>query len=148
LITVAASQIGCVPTVEVDERVLSHGKRLYEVSCGGCHQNDGGGKMGVASPLSGSEWVLGPDGVLIRIALDGIRGPIEVKGVGYQLEMPAMRHLYDDAQMAAILTYMRRAWGNRGTPVSPGAVGEIRTSTARRGDSWTAPELLAMEKRP
>ncbi len=147
LATIAASQVGCVPTVEVDDQVLSYGKRLYEVSCGGCHQNDGGGKMGVASPLSGSEWVLGADDVLIRIALDGIRGPIEVKGVRYQLEMPAMRHVYDDEQMAAILTYMRRAWGNRGIPVSPRAVGEIRASTARRGDSWTAPELLAKEKR-
>jgi len=138
-------QVGCVPTVDFDERLLSDGRRLYEVSCGACHQSDGGGKKGVASPLAGSEWVLGADPVLIRIALDGIRGPIEVKGVRYQLEMPAIRHIYDDQQMAAILTYVRRAWGNRGAIVLPGAVREIRADTADRGDSWTVPELLARE---
>ena len=145
LAVLAASQVGCTPSVGIDGRILAEGKRLYEVSCGACHQSDGGGQMGVASPLAGSEWVLGDDGVLIRIALDGIRGPIRVKGVLYQLEMLAMRHIYDDAQMAAILTYMRRAWGNRGAPVSPETIREVRARTARRGDSWTAPELLAGE---
>ena len=82
----------------------SRGRVLYEVSCGACHQSDGGGKEGVASPLAGSEWVTGSEERLLRIALDGVRGPIEVKGRRYQLEMPALRHVYGDEDMAAILT--------------------------------------------
>ena len=119
----------------------SRGRALYEVSCGACHQPDGGGKEGVASPLAGSEWVTGSEGRLLRIALDGVRGPIEVKGRRYQLEMPALRHVYGDEDMAAILSYIRGAWGNSASAVTADAVGKVRSETAQRGDSWTAEEL-------
>jgi mono/diheme cytochrome c family protein len=64
-----------------------------------------------------------------------------VRGQRYQLEMPALRHVYDDADMAAILTYIRRAWGNAAPAVTIGAVAAVRSQTASRGDSWTAQEL-------
>ena len=119
----------------------NRGKILYEVSCGACHQPDGEGKEGVASPLAGSEWVTGSQERLLRIALDGVRGPIEVKGRRYQLEMPALRHVYGDEDMAAILTYIRRAWGNSASDITASFVGKVRADTAQRGDSWTAEEL-------
>ena len=119
----------------------NRGKVLYEVSCGACHQVDGEGKEGVASPLAGSEWVTGSQGRLVRIALDGIRGPIMVKGKRYQLEMPALRHVYGDEDLAAILTYIRGAWSNESSAVKMQAVAGIRQQTALRGDSWTAEEL-------
>jgi len=121
----------------------SRGRALYEVSCGACHQPDGGGREGVASPLAGSEWVTGSEGRLLRIALDGVRGPIEVKGRRYQLEMPALRHVYGDEDMAAILTYIRGAWGNSAPAITVDSVGKVRSETARRGDSWTVEELGA-----
>jgi len=121
----------------------SRGRVLYEVSCGACHQSDGGGKEGVASPLAGSEWVTGSEERLLRIALDGVRGPIEVKGRRYQLEMPALRHVYGDEDMAAILSYIRGAWGNSASAVTADSVGKVRSETARRGDSWTVEELGA-----
>ena len=117
------------------------GRVLYEVSCGACHQPDGEGREGVASPLAGSEWVTGSQERLLRIALDGVRGPIQVKGKHYQLEMPALRHVYGDEDMAAILTYIRRAWGNSASEITAGFVGKVRVETAQRGDSWTAEEL-------
>ena len=119
----------------------NRGRALYEVSCGACHQPDGGGKEGVASPLAGSEWVTGSEGRLLRIALDGVRGPIQVKGKRYQLEMPALRHVYGDEDMAAILTYIRGAWGNSALAITVDSVGKVRSETAQRGDSWTAEEL-------
>jgi mono/diheme cytochrome c family protein len=91
--------------------------------------------------LAGSEWVTGSEGRLLRIALDGVRGPIQVKGKRYQLEMPALRHVYGDADMAAILTYIRGAWGNSASAVTVDAVGKVRSETAQRGDSWTAEAL-------
>ncbi len=121
----------------------NRGRALYEVSCGACHQPDGGGKEGVASPLAGSEWVTGSEGRLLRIALDGVRGPIEVKGRRYQLEMPALRHVYGDEDMAAILSYIRDAWGNSASAITVDSVGKVRSETARRGDSWTVEELGA-----
>ena len=119
----------------------SRGRSLYEVSCGACHQVDGEGKEGVASPLAGSEWVTGSEGRLLRIALDGVRGPIQVRGKRYQLEMPALRHVYGDEDMAAILTYIRGAWGNSASAVTAEFVRKVRSQTAQRGDSWTATEL-------
>jgi mono/diheme cytochrome c family protein len=119
------------------------GRVLYEVSCGACHQADGEGKEGVASPLAGSEWVTGSERRLLRIALDGVRGPIEVKGRRYQLEMPALRHVYGDEDMAAILSYIRGAWGNSAPAITADFVGKVRSETARRGDSWTVEELGA-----
>ena len=121
----------------------SRGRALYEVSCGACHQADGEGKEGVASPLAGSEWVTGSERRLLRIALDGVRGPIEVKGRRYQLEMPALRHVYGDEDMAAILSYIRGAWGNSAPAITADFVGKVRSETARRGDSWTVEELGA-----
>ena len=122
---------------------VSRGRVLYEVSCGACHQANGEGKQGVASPLAGSEWVTGSERRLLRISLDGVRGPIEVKGKRYQLEMPALRHVYGDEDMAAILTYIRGAWGNSASAITADSVGKQRADTAQRGDSWTAEELGA-----
>ena len=137
----AVSIAGCssMPTGGTANR----GRVLYEVSCGACHQADGEGKEGVASPLAGSEWVTGSERRLLRISLDGVRGPIEVKGRRYQLEMPALRHVYGDEDMAAILTYIRGAWGNSASAITADSVGQVRAETARRGDSWTAEELGA-----
>ena len=66
------------------------------------------------SRLAGSEWVTGSERRLLRIALDGVRGPIEVKGKRYQLEMPALRHVYGDEEMAAI----RGQWRSLALPRS------------------------------
>ena len=137
----AVSIAGCssMPTGGTANR----GRVLYEVSCGACHQADGEGKEGVASPLAGSEWVTGSERRLLRISLDGVRGPIEVKGKRYQLEMPALRHVYGDEAMAALLTYIRGAWGNSASAITADFVGQVRSETAQRGDSWTAEELGA-----
>ena len=141
LFVLAAGEVGCQSGEPAGKVSVRRGKILYEVSCGACHQVDGEGKEGVASPLAGSEWVTGSQERLLRIALDGVRGPIEVKGRRYQLEMPALRHVYGDEDMAAILTYIRRAWGNSASEITASFVGKVRADTAQRGDSWTAEEL-------
>ena len=141
LFVLAAGEVACQSGEPAGKVSARRGKTLYEVSCGACHQVDGEGKEGVASPLAGSEWVTGSEKRLLRIALDGVRGPIEVKGRRYQLEMPALRHVYGDEDMAAILTYIRRAWGNNASEITASFVGKVRVETAQRGDSWTAGEL-------
>jgi mono/diheme cytochrome c family protein len=141
LIFMSGCLASCRPRELAEGVGKGRGRTLYEVSCGACHQVDGEGKEGVSSPLAGSEWVTGSEGRLLRIALDGVRGPIMVRGRRYQLEMPALRHVYDDADMAAILTYIRGAWGNAAPAVTTGAVAAVRSQTASRGDSWTAQEL-------
>ena len=124
---------------------VKDGRRLYEASCGSCHERDGEGKYGVASPLAKSAWVVGSVERLARIALHGVRGPIVVRGKSYNLEMPGFDLAFDDSQLAAILTYIRQAWGNEGPAVSTETVAAIRTKEKARGDSWTAEELLELD---
>lgn len=123
---------------------LARGRTLYEVSCAACHQNDGEGRPGVASPLARSEWVTGPTNRLIRIALHGVRGGITVRGKTYNLEMPGFAFVFGDADLAAVLSYVRDAWGNRASEVPAAAVEAVRHALGHR-DSWTEEELLAVE---
>ncbi len=123
---------------------ITTGKQLYDVGCAGCHKPTGKGAEGVGLPLAGSAWVEGRESRLVRIALHGVRGPIEVQGRSYNLEMPGFGPVYDDESLAAILTYVRQAWGNQAPPVTTETMREIRAVEASRGDSWTVEELLAV----
>ena len=49
---------------------------------------------------------------------------------------------FDDRQLAAILTYIRREWDQAGAPVTVGAVASERAATAARREAWSAAELL------
>ena len=49
-----------------------------------------------------------------------------------------------DEQIAAVLTYVRREWGQTGTPVDPATVSSVRTLTKDRTRPWTDAELTAL----
>jgi mono/diheme cytochrome c family protein len=120
------------------------GKGYYEVVCLPCHQPHGLGQEGLAPPLVGSEWVSGSEKRLVRIVLNGLRGPIQVKGQTHEMDMPALGIL-DDEQIATVLTYVRNEWGNSYAPVSTNAVKQVRDATADRNDAWTQEELLKIK---
>ncbi|MDH3583384.1 MAG: c-type cytochrome, partial [Phycisphaerae bacterium] len=130
-----------------------HGKRFaagrdhFMTTCFACHQPNGQGLPGVAPTLVQSQWVTGSTRRLIRIALDGMSGPLQVKG--RRLEnlpvMPGHRALANDSQLADVLTYVRWEWGNRAGPISAREVREIRAATAKRQLPWTAEELQQLD---
>lgn len=133
---------GCGRTL--DPR-LAEGKRLYESSCASCHLPSGEGKPGVGPSLVGCSWVKGSAERLVRISLYGVRGPIEVNGEEFNLEMPGVYYYhFDDEQMAAVLSYIRQAWGNDASPISAELVANVRDVTGQR-DSWTVEELAEIE---
>ena len=47
-----------------------------------------------------------------------------------------------DERLAAVLTYVRRAWNNWGDPVEPSLVAKVRSETKDRTALWTAEELV------
>lgn len=114
------------PEAPIDPAVMELGKAGYLV-CGACHgQNGEGGPAG--PPLAQSEWVNGPISNLIRIQLRGLIGPITVNGVVYD-QFPAgmMPMAYQtDEQIAAVLTYVRNNFGNKGSAVTPDQVAALR----------------------
>jgi mono/diheme cytochrome c family protein len=122
------------------------GMKVYNMpSCVSCHQPTGLGTPGQFPPLAGAEWVVEPDpSRLIHIILDGVTGPIKVKGVDYSNAMPPWRPTLNDEQIAAVATYVRRSWGNNATSVKTEQVAKIRKDTETRSQPWTAEELLKL----
>lgn len=123
---------------------LERGKVVYETVCALCHNTDGSGKPNQAPPLSGADWVVGSPDRLIRIPLAGLTGPIEVKGQTWNLAMPAMGAALSDDDLAAVLTYMRSAWGNQAEAITPDQVAAVRAALAGRMQPYTAAELQAI----
>ena len=105
------------------------GATLYQINCSACHQATGEGLKGIFPPLAQSDYLLADKERSIRIALQGIGGPIVVNGVEYQGVMPAPAPM-DDQQVADVLTYVRSAWGNRGDAVTPAEVKQVRAALA------------------
>ncbi len=128
------------PLTAEEQARFASGKTLFAGTCAACHQLHGRGMEGLAPPLADSEWVLGTEKRLIRIVLNGLRGPIEVDGRSFRLDMPSMRAFNDD-QLAAILTYIRREWDNAAAPITASSVKSLRDTTASRQDAWTQTEL-------
>lgn len=117
------------------------GEALYLSRCMSCHQVDGNGIAGVFPPVNGTEWVTGDKGVLIRIVLGGVMGPMQVGNVTYSGAMPPWNSFLDDEEVAALLTYMRSAWDNDASAVTAEEVRLVRAATAERTAAWTAAEL-------
>jgi mono/diheme cytochrome c family protein len=107
--------------------MAAHGKQVYETVCGICHGPDGMGKPNQAPPLAGSEWV-NASGFhrVAQIPLDGLNGDFQVEGKEWNLSMAPMGAALSDADLAAVLTYIRSSWGNKAGPVTADDVKAVR----------------------
>jgi len=122
--------------------MLAHGKTAYETVCGVCHGSDGLGKPGQAPPLAGSEWVVKDVASLARVPLAGLNGPIQVAGQTWNLSMAPMGAGMSDADLAAVLTYIRGAWGNKSSAVSADELKAARAAIS--GNAPSEAELAKM----
>ena len=142
--------------VNVPAHLTGDAARLYTLGasvfardghCATCHQPTGAGLATVYPPLDGSPWATGNQERLIKLALNGLWGPIEVKGKTYDPAkgippMTPFRFLLDDEELAAVLTYVRNSWSNKADPVLPATVGKVREATKDRSIFWKPAELL------
>lgn len=117
-----------------EQRALYEKGRSAFAVCAACHQDQGQGMTGLAPALAGSPWVHASSEAVIRIVLNGKAD---------QLAMPPLATL-DDETVAAILTYVRKSWGNDAEPVSPETVKWIRSLVAHRDEPWSEEELLPL----
>ncbi len=116
------------------------GSKQFQSYCGGCHQPDGRGGA-EAPPLAGSSWVAGPESRLIKIVLHGVRGPVEVHGKTDDREMPGFGQILSDADVAALLSFVRRRFGAPSEPITPAMVTRVRAANQTRTDYWRVEEL-------
>lgn len=143
--------------LEGEERTLFlQGKEIYsrEGFCGTCHQLGGEGlSASQFPPLAGTQWVLGSEERLIKITLKGLYGPMEVLGKQYggQVPMTPFEGMLNDEEVAAVLTYVRNAFGNEASAISPATVQQVRAAIEGKTGFYTAEELLEqhpMEEEP
>lgn len=121
------------------------GKAVYnKPTCVACHQPDGNGVPGQNPPLTGSEWVNEAEpGRIIRIALNGLTGPITVKGQAFNGTMVPWKDVLTDEEIAAVLSYIRqnKEWGNNASEVKPERVKQVRDKLKDRSTPFTPDEL-------
>jgi mono/diheme cytochrome c family protein len=125
------------PLTAVEQARFEAGQKPYGNLCLACHGADGRGRERQAPSLVGSPLLVGDAGVPARIVLAGKEGEIGL--------MPPLAALSDD-EIASVLTYARRAWGNSASAVEPDVVKEIRGLTKLRTRPWTAEELRALPR--
>ncbi len=123
------------PLTPEEQKRFAAGAEVYKNICTPCHQPDGQGQDKLAPPLVGSTFALANAVVPIRILLAGKEGRIGL--------MPPLSMLTDD-QLAAVLTYVRREWGNNASAVDPSTVKEIRGLTSSHTRPWTEAELTRL----
>jgi mono/diheme cytochrome c family protein len=128
---------------QVDQRsakLIARGKQVYNI-CKVCHQVNGLGLFPTYPPLANTSYVTGDATVLIKIMLHGLDGPITVDGKNYDASMPPIT-VKNDQDIAAVVSYIRQAWGNEADVVYPSEVTALRKQYEGRKSMWRAEELL------
>ncbi len=103
--------------------VMQRGKQIYESYCKTCHQANAQGIPGVYPPLAKSDYLKDKQAV-IRALVFGLSGKIVVNGKTYNGVMPPSP--YNDADIAAVLTYVYNSFGNGGGIITPEEVAAVR----------------------
>lgn len=124
------------------------GAQVYSAQCVACHQASGAGLPGVFPPLADSEWVVGDEKVAAAILLHGVTGKLTVKGTAYNGQMPAFGEKLGDAEIAAVLSYIRGNFGNKAAAVTPAAVKAAREAGAERKEPFNGDDDLAKLAKP
>jgi mono/diheme cytochrome c family protein len=130
------------PAVELT--ALQLGEKVYKEVCQACHQPTGLGQAGQFPALAGSEWVDGSEyneKRLVAIVLKGMKGPVTVKGSAYNGAMPPQENALKPNKLAAVLTYVRQAWGNKGGEITEAQVVAAKKEFADLSDQWTVEEI-------
>lgn len=117
--------------VAANDNAMRAGAAIYKDSCAACHKDLGQGEANLFPRLAGSALVQSDDPTtLARVVLHGTRA-VSTSGAPTAPAMPAFDWRLGDAQVAAVLTYIRNNWGNAAGSVSAGAVAGQRTALAK-----------------
>jgi mono/diheme cytochrome c family protein len=131
------------PLTHDEGQRFARGAELYSQICAACHQASGLGDPGQAPPLRGQRLPLGKPERLAALLLHGLSGPVLVAGKVWDGDMPAMA--FSDGDVAAVATYLRRAWGHGADPVETEFVTRVRSAIAERKGPWSIEELDRFE---
>jgi mono/diheme cytochrome c family protein len=108
--------------------LLSLGKTIYDNHCATCHGENGLGKPPHFPALAGNQSIQMASAVNpIRMVLNGGYPPGTI-GNPMPYGMPPFAQSLSDDEVAAVVTYIRTVWGNRGAPVSASDANALRSA--------------------
>jgi mono/diheme cytochrome c family protein len=120
-----AQELSGVPSTE-SSLLLAFGQTVYTAHCAVCHAVDGRGMPPDYPPLAGNPSIQMESAVNpTRMVLNGGFPPgTEENPIPYG--MPPFAQSLSDDEVAAVVTYIRAAWGNRGSAVSARQANALR----------------------
>lgn len=108
--------------------VLDRGGRIYENHCASCHGEQGQGVPGAYPRLAGNRAVtMAATSNLVQVVLHG-GFPPATRGNPRPFGMPPFATTLSDADVAAVITYIRSSWNNRAAPVTELGVAQQRSN--------------------
>lgn len=108
--------------------VMDRGGRVYGERCASCHGAQGEGVRGAYPALTGNRAVTLPvTSNLVQVVLRGGYPPA-TQGNPRPFGMPPFATVLSDADVAAVITYIRASWNNRAAPVTELDVTRQRSS--------------------
>lgn len=108
------------------QSLIDRGNTVYAERCADCHGKDGAGVPGVYPPLDGNVSVVEPTGInATRVVLLGGFPPVTAGNLR-PYSMPPYAQQLSDADVAAVVTYIRHAWSNRAPAVQERDVATYR----------------------
>ena len=108
------------------------GRQVFLEQCSACHQANGQGLPDQFPPLAGNRDLFRTRTFPVLALLNGMQGPIEVNGSRFDGQMPAFDFLGDE-KIAAVIRYVRGAWGNgRHRPPAMTGISARDVSAARK----------------
>ncbi len=107
--------------------LMTLGKTIYMAQCASCHGAQGKGAAPNYPPLAGNQSIQMQSAVNpIRMVLNGGYPPGTAQNPMPYGMPPFAQNLTDD-EVAAVVTYIRASWGNRGAAISAREANQLRT---------------------
>jgi mono/diheme cytochrome c family protein len=114
--------------LRVTASVLAQGHSIYEAHCKSCHLGNGEGQPPGYPPLAQNQSIEMSSAVNpIRMVLNGGYPP-QTAGNPRPYGMPPFAQILSDADIAAVVTYIRVSWGNHGQPITTEDVNMLRSA--------------------
>ena len=112
--------------VPLAQETVERGRAVYRDRCADCHGPQGEGARGAYPALAGNRSVvMDPPVNVVRAVLSG-GFQSATAGNPRPWGMPPFGHVLDDADTAAVVTFIRNQWGNSASPVSSTDVQRMR----------------------
>jgi mono/diheme cytochrome c family protein len=109
---------------------LASGAKLYENHCADCHGLQGQGRAPVYPALAGNRVVRMDNGNNLVLSVLGGGFAPATAGHARPFGMPPFVLQLNDSELAAVLTYVRNAWGNQASALSEFDINKLRRSQA------------------